>query len=83
MSDGPTLCSECDHVHTAGKNDGPWKWMCIKHPRLAGYGFVTGGTWENFPPYLFCRDTNGGACPLFKRKRDGQMEMMDEPAAHS
>lgn len=38
----------------------------MKHPRLEGFGFVVKGTWIDKPPYLYCRDVNGGACPLFE-----------------
>lgn len=83
MSDELTLCKECNNLYVASKNDQPGRWMCIKHKRLPVFGFVTHEAWENFPPYLFCRDVNGGACPLFRPKRDGQMEMINEPPAHS
>lgn len=62
-----TLCSNCRHVYLANKSDQPWYWMCIKHKRADGYGFVTQDTWVSKPPYLFCRDVNGGACPLFEQ----------------
>jgi hypothetical protein len=46
--------------------------MCKRHPRHEGYGFVRRGEWDDFPPFLFCRDVNGGGCPLFEPKRDGE-----------
>ncbi|KKM19363.1 hypothetical protein LCGC14_1656450 [marine sediment metagenome] len=68
-----TYCHDCDH-RTNGQAP-PWRWMCLKHPRLDGFGYVTRKTWDNFPPYLFCHHVNGGACPLFeprKETKDGQ-----------
>ena len=50
----------------------PARDMCNRHPRHEGYGFVRKGEWDDFPPFLFCRDVNGGGCPLFEPKRDGE-----------
>lgn len=65
----PTLCQSCDNRTASSKNDPPYRWMCIKHKRLPVYGFVTDEPWQDFPPYLFCRDVNGGACPLYAPAR--------------
>ncbi len=46
--------------------------LCNRHPRHEGHGFVRRGEWANAPPFLFCRDVNNGACPLFEPKRDGE-----------
>lgn len=62
---GPTLCQDCDNRTMASKNDPPWRWQCIRHKRLPAYGFVTSEPWQDFPPYLYCRDVNGGLCPLY------------------
>ena len=61
-----TLCSECKHVRLNNKSDGPWRWYCIKHPRLAGWSFVT-DKMLNMQPFLRCADVNGGACPLYEQ----------------
>lgn len=70
----PTFCHDCDHLTKESDKAPPFKWMCLKHPRLDGFGFVTRGTWDNFPPYLYCKDVNGGACPLFEPRK----ELVDE-----
>ena len=76
----PTFCNDCGNCMKENKSDPPWRWLCVKHPRLEGYGFVLQGTWINAPPYLHCKDVNGGACPLFERYVPGQMTMKIEAA---
>lgn len=71
----PTYCADCAHLYKAGKNDAPQRWMCIKHKRAEGFGFVTKDTWDNAPPYLFCRDVNAGFCPLFEHNDGKQMRL--------
>lgn len=66
MSLEPTYCERCRHVLRVEKSAAPWRWLCIKHRRIEGFGFVTRGTWDAFPPYLYCKDVNGGCCPLFE-----------------
>lgn len=65
-----TYCEECDHLYPGSEKLPPWRWMCMKHPRLEGFGFVTKGQWDQFPPYLYCKDVNGGACPLFEPRKE-------------
>lgn len=66
-----TYCLACDHVHKGSVKLPPYRWLCMKHPRLnEGYGFVTPDTWDNAPPYLFCKDVNAGACPLYEERKD-------------
>jgi hypothetical protein len=60
-----TYCNRCTHVFRVYKNDPPQRWLCSRHPRLEGFGFVTETTWDNAPPYLYCRDVNGGKCPMY------------------
>lgn len=74
MQHEPTYCSECDNV-IREKNAPPYRWMCAKHQRHEGFGFVTPTTWDNAPPYLFCKDTNGGRCPLYVKATPGQMRL--------
>ena len=64
----PTLCVNCDHATGRGKH--PSHWMCLKFPRLEGFGFVTDDKWDSFPPYMYCNGINGGACPLFEERND-------------
>lgn len=73
----PTYCKDCAHAFMERKNDPPWRWMCIKHKRLEGFGFVTDTTWDDMPPYLYCKDVNGGACPLFEQAAPGQIRLLE------
>ena len=61
-----TYCSDCRHVYTVNKSDQPWYWLCMRHKRADGYGFVTPDAWISKPPYAYCRDVNLGMCPLFE-----------------
>ncbi len=63
-----TWCETCD-FYMGGRY--PARDMCQKHPRSEGFGFVRKEQWDDFPPYLFCKDVNGGQCPLFEPKREG------------
>lgn len=64
-----TICHDCDNVYPDSRKSAPWRWLCVKHPRMEGFGFVTNEAWDNMPPYLYCRDLNGGACPLFVKRK--------------
>lgn len=76
--DGFTWCHDCDFLHRENRNDPPYRWLCMRHKRADGFGFVTRGTWDNAPPYLYAKDVNGGFCPLFKRRANGQMNLIPE-----
>ena len=67
----------CAHVHEDSKRSQPWQWLCTKHPRMTGngFGFVTNHTWDNAPPFLFCKDVNQGACPLYEPDAGSQIKM--------
>lgn len=65
-----TFCKDCDHVMQQSERLAPWRWLCIKHPRKEGFGFVTPDAWDAMPPYLYCKDVNGGACPLFEQRKE-------------
>ena len=71
----PTYCADCAHRHQVGRSDAPYRWLCTKHPRLEGFGFVTKDKWDDMPPYLFCKDVNGGMCPLFEKDPGKQMKL--------
>ncbi len=64
-------CEDCDFYMEARH---PARDMCAKHPRTDGFGFVRRGQWDDFPPYLFCKDVNSGQCPLFEPKREGKAD---------
>lgn len=77
-----TACELCDHVHPDTMKLHPARWLCMKFPRLEGFSPVAPLTWVDKEPYMRCIGINGGACPLFERRRDGQKELIgdqDEP----
>lgn len=61
-----TICMQCKHLYKVRESDPWYRWLCMKHPRLQGLNAVTGDDTLQSPPYLFCRDVNGGACPLYE-----------------
>lgn len=65
----PTLCETCDHVAADSRRDHPRFWLCTRHRRLPGFGFVTHNPHPRQAPYLHCIDVNGGACPLWTPRR--------------
>lgn len=67
-----THCDECEHVHD--KKLKWYRWTCIKHKRMEGFGFVKHDVRET-EPYLFCKDVNGGACPLFEKEKGKQTDL--------
>lgn len=71
----PTLCDECDGVTEHTRKLHPNRWTCIHFPRVAGNGFVSAETLIDHEPHMRCGGINGGKCPMFKLKRNGQMEM--------
>lgn len=75
MSFQPTYCRDCDHVEPQSRKQHPRLWLCLQHPNIEGMGFVDPDTWVKEQPYLYCRNVNGGRCPLWKRRRDGQQEL--------
>jgi hypothetical protein len=66
----PTFCDACDHVDPQTRKHPPHRWTCLRHPRLEGAGFVVRGQWVDAPPHLYCKDTNGGLCPLYEPRRE-------------
>lgn len=79
MSDRPTFCSECDHVYPETRKKLPVYWLCMKHPRLEGMGFVAPNLWVEMEPYQRCVGINGGKCPCFSLVRNGQLVMDTKP----
>lgn len=66
-----TFCETCANVHMDSLRGPPWRWLCTKHARLnEGFGFVTSTTWDNAAPFLYCKDVNAGACPLYEERND-------------
>jgi hypothetical protein len=79
MSDGITYCEDCINCIRSSKSEPAYRWLCLMHPRLEGFGFVTKTNWDNAPPYLYCRDVNGGRCVLFQRVDPNQIKLPIEP----
>lgn len=64
-----TFCKDCDYVAEDTRKRHPSQWLCLKHKRLEGHGFVDPDYWAEHEPYLKCVNVNGGACPLFEPRR--------------
>jgi hypothetical protein len=71
----PTWCEDCDLVEPVSRKSNPRNWLCTKHPRTEGMGFVVREKWTDSEPYLRCNQVNAGACPLYKPRRTAQMEL--------
>ena len=69
-----TYCSDCKHVILNGKNDPSYRWLCGRHKRTQGAGFVTKEFWDGDAPYLYCAQVNGGLCELFEAKPEEQLD---------
>jgi hypothetical protein len=70
----PTPCETCDHVHPATANKEPWKWMCLKFPRLAGLDPVAPTQRIVLEPYNRCTAINVGFCPVWQPRREPKGE---------
>jgi hypothetical protein len=70
----PTPCEDCDNVHAETRKQGPSRWVCVKFPRLEGLSPVAPTAWVDKEPYMRCAGINGGFCPMFVRRRDGQKD---------
>lgn len=75
MNTERTFCESCDHVHGESRKRSPQSWLCVMFPRMEGYGFVAPKVWAESEPYMKCVGINGGSCPLYRRRRDGQKEI--------
>lgn len=71
----PTLCEDCDNVHSETRKRSPSQWLCVQFPRLSGQGFVAPNVWTEQEPFMKCIYINGGKCPVFKRRLPGQKEL--------
>lgn len=69
-----TPCEDCDNVHAETRKMSPGRWVCVKFPRLEGMNAVAPRKWVDTEPYMRCVGINGGFCPMFVRRRDGQKE---------
>lgn len=69
-----TPCEICDNVCASTRKLSYTQWTCIKFPKLAGLNPVAPNAWID-PPYMRVTGINGGYCPLWTPRRDGQREM--------
>jgi hypothetical protein len=66
----PTLCENCDWVHSDSRKQHPGRWLCVQHRRVPGGSFVAPKGWVEHEPYLRCVNVNGGMCLLFEPRRE-------------
>lgn len=66
----PTFCRNCDHVVEDTRKRSPHQWLCGRHKRLEGQGFVDPDLWIEMEPFLKCSAVNGGICELFEPRRE-------------
>jgi hypothetical protein len=67
----PTYCNTCDNVHGETRREAEYRWLCTRHKRLDGRGYTSPNA-RNEAPYLYCRDVNAGACPLWEPRREAK-----------
>ncbi len=69
-----TYCEDCKHMHSDSRKLPSYRAMCSKFRRLGGTGFVTKEYWDKDPPFMLCKDINGGACPIFQERKQEKTE---------
>lgn len=69
-----TPCEECDNVHEGARRLSPHQWVCVKFPRMPGLNPIAPKVWSDREPYMRCHGINGGHCPAFVKRRDGQKD---------
>lgn len=72
-----TLCENCEYSHAENAKRPAYRWMCSKFPRVEAANFVTSAE-RMSEPFMYCKDINGGKCPLFKKSKLNQIEMKME-----
>mgnify|MGYP001607881414 CR=1 FL=1 len=65
----PTFCRDCEWVVAESRKRSVMQWLCMRHKRLEGQGFVHPEYWAESEPFLRCKDVNGGLCELFEPKK--------------
>lgn len=65
----PTWCDQCEWVTSESRKRPPFQWLCARHRRLDGHGFLS-PEYRTDEPFLKCRDVNGGLCETFEPKRE-------------
>lgn len=71
-----TSCESCDHVTADTRKSHPSRWCCIRFPRIEGFSPVAPKAWVDAEPHMRCTGINGGACPMWSPRRDGQKELL-------
>ena len=71
-----TFCEDCDNVHAETRKQHPARWLCVKFPRMETFSPVAPRAWVEHEPYMRCVNLNGGKCPLFTPRRNGQMALV-------
>lgn len=69
-----TLCEECEYSHADNAKRPAYRWLCVKFPRLESANFVTSAE-RMTEPFMYCKDINGGKCPLFRKSKGKQIEL--------
>lgn len=69
-----TPCEDCDFVHESTRKQSPGRWVCVRFPRLEGLSPIAPTKWVDLEPYMRCVGINGGHCPLWVKRREGQQE---------
>ena len=62
----PVYCEDCENVTEESKKGHVRYRECRMHPRLND-GYVSKSERVS-SPYLYCKDVNGGSCPLYQPK---------------
>lgn len=65
-----TLCDTCDGVTESTRKLSPWRWTCIYFPNVVGPGYVKTDIWVQAEPHMYCRNINGGKCPLWNERKE-------------
>jgi hypothetical protein len=69
----PTYCDDCDNRLRANTSEPPWRWLCIKFPRLEGFG---PGQWRML--MLGLNDVISDICGEIARLRDDCVKLEGE-----
>ena len=69
-----TPSEDCDNVHAETRKQSPGRWVCVKFPRLEGLSPIAPTKWVDAEPYMRCVGINGGFCPCFVKRREGQKD---------
>jgi hypothetical protein len=67
---GPkTFCDKC--VNLGNPKDYPSRWYCKRFPMADGIGHLS-ETYRAENPFMLCKGINGGYCPEYEEKREGE-----------